>query len=60
MEHFNNEIKWLTYSNDGIPVYIITSDILRTEYYLYKVTNGKAKKTARKAKIPTYLYKYLK
>lgn len=32
-----NQILWVTHSNDGVPQYIITSDMQRTKYMLYKV-----------------------
>ena len=33
----NNQILWLTHTKDGVPQYIITSDLQRTKYILYKV-----------------------
>lgn len=33
-----NQILWLTYNTtDGEPQYVVTSDLQRTKYYLYKV-----------------------
>ena len=32
-----NQILWVTHKNDGVPQYIITSDMQRTKYILYKV-----------------------
>lgn len=55
----SDEHLWVQYMNDGVITHLITSDALRTTYYLYTVENGKAKKTKYKAKEPTDLYKYL-
>jgi len=55
------EILWLQYKDiNGILIYIITSNMFRTEYYLYKVTNNKPKKTKHKAENPLDLNKYIK
>lgn len=51
-----DEILWVQYMNDGVITHLITSDILRTTYYLYTVNNNKAKRTRYKAKEPTDLY----
>lgn len=55
----SDEHLWVQYMNDGVITHLITSDTLRTTYYLYTVENGKAKKTKYKAKEPTDLYKHL-
>ena len=47
---------WVTVVGESGAIYYIVSDTLRQEYYLYK---GK-KKTAKKSKMPTDLYKYVK
>ncbi|MBQ2396912.1 MAG: hypothetical protein II304_07770 [Bacteroidales bacterium] len=55
------EMLWLQYKNiNGTLTYLITSNIFRTEYYLYKVTNNKPKKTKYKAENPLDLNKYIK
>lgn len=51
-----DETVWVRYMNGGVITHIITSDALRTMYYLYTVENNKAKKTRYKAKEPTDLY----
>ena len=51
-----NYLLWLTYTTESGQVWYITSDILRTEYQLWK---GK-KKTKYKSDNPTDLYKYIK
>lgn len=47
---------WLTYTTSKGKMWYITSNKSRTEYQLW---NGK-KQTARKAKEPNILYKYIK
>lgn len=47
---------WLTHVTESGQVWYITSDILRTEYQLWK----DKKKTKHKSEIPTDLYKYIK
>lgn len=40
-----NQIHWVTYTDSkGNPVKIITSDSLRSKYYLYKITGENCKK----------------
>lgn len=50
-----NEIVWVSYVQDEVITYMITSNVLRTEYYLYKVENGIPKKTKYKSDDPTKL-----
>lgn len=47
---------WVTVKGESGNIYYIVSDVLRTEYYLWK---GK-KKTAKKSDNPMDLYKYVK
>ena len=54
--HNPSEYLWLTYTASDGKKWYITSDKMRTEYYLYK----EKKKTARKAINPCDLYKYIK
>lgn len=51
-----NYYLWLTHTCENGQVWYITSDILRTEYQLWK---GK-KRTKYKSDNPTNLYKYIK
>lgn len=51
-----NYYLWLTHTCKNGQVWYITSDILRTEYQLWKGN----KRTARKADSPIELYKYIK
>lgn len=55
-QYDNSLLVWLTYTTESGIVWYITSDILRTEYQLWK---GK-KKTKYKGDNPTDLYKYIK
>lgn len=55
-----NEIVWVSYVQDGVITHVITSNVLRTEYYLYKVENGKLKKTRYKSDDPTELERKIK
>lgn len=55
-----NNIIWVSYVRDGVVTHMITSNILRTEYYLYKVENGELKKTRYKSEDPTELEKKIK
>lgn len=51
-----NYYLWLTHVTESGQVWYITSDILRTEYQLWKGN----KKTKYKNENPTDLYKYIK
>lgn len=51
-----NYFLWLTYTTESGKVWYITSDILRTEYQLWK----DKKRTKYKSDNPTDLYKYIK
>ena len=55
-----NEIIWVVYMQDEVITYMITSNALRTEYYLYIVQNGKLKKTRYKSDDPTKLEERIK
>lgn len=56
-----SEIFWMEYKMDGRAKYVITSDMLRTKYYLYTVDrDGKCTKTNHKADEPNKLYSYMK
>lgn len=46
--------------SNGEITHIVTSDIMRTNYYLYKFNDGELIKTKYKNKDPTQLEKYLK
>lgn len=39
------EILWVRYTENDVVKYIVTSNLYRTEYYLYKIINNKTKKT---------------
>lgn len=52
----NHYLLWLTHTTESGQVWYITSDLMRTEYQLWK---GK-KKTARKSSNPLDLYPYIK
>ena len=54
------ETLWVNYMSNGEITHIITSDIMRTNYYLYKFNDGELIKTKFKNKDPTQLEKYLK
>lgn len=47
---------WVTVKGESGNTYYIVSDVLRTEYYLWK----DKKKTAKKSENPMDLYKYVK
>ena len=51
----NNEILWLQILQNNVVAYVITSNVIRTEYYLYTVQNGKLKKTRYKSDYTTKL-----
>lgn len=55
-----NEIIWLQRVSDGVVTYIITSDLIRSMYYLYKVDKGKLKKTRYQNADPTELERKIK
>ena len=54
------ETLWVNYMSNGKITHIVTSDIMRTNYYLYKFNDGELIKTKFKNKDPTELEKYLK
>ena len=54
------EILWVQIIKNGVVAYAITSNTLRTEYYLYKVDKGKLKKTQYKNVDPTELERKIK
>lgn len=47
---------WLTYTTETKTVYQVVSDVMRTEYYLFKNN----KQTRYKSDNPMTLYKYMK
>lgn len=51
---------WVQIFKEGSsePSYLITSDLMRVTYFLYKVEKGKPIKTKYKSKDPTELEKY--
>lgn len=55
-----NEIIWVQYLQNEIPIYVITSTKIRDYYYLYEVKDNKLIKTKHKNKDPTELEKYMK
>lgn len=55
-----NEIIWVQYLQNEIPIYVITSTKIRDYYYLYEVKDNKLIKTKYKNKDPTELEKYMK
>lgn len=55
-----NEIIWVQYLQNEIPIYVITSTKIRDCYYLYEVKDNKLIKTKYKNKDPTELEKYMK
>ena len=55
-EYDNSLFIWLTYTAESGQVWYVTSNRMRTEYYLFK---GK-KQTAKKSTNPLDLYKYIK
>ena len=54
------EILWVRYTENDVVKYIITSNLYRTEYYLYKMTNNKPKKSKYKSDNPLDLEQYVK
>lgn len=50
-----NEIIWVNLVSDGVVTHVITSTVIRDMYFLYKVENGKLKKTRYKSEDPTEL-----
>lgn len=54
------EILWVQIIRNGVVAYAITSNTLRTEYYLYKFDKGKLKKTRYKNADPTELERKIK
>lgn len=56
----SNEILWLQILQNNVVAYVITSNVIRTEYYLYKVENGIPKKTKYKSDDPTKLEEKIK
>lgn len=56
----SNEIIWVQYLQNEIPIYVITSTKIRDYYYLYEVKDNKLIKTKHKNKDPTELEKYMK
>lgn len=55
-----NEIIWLQRVSDGVVTHVITSDLMRSVYYLYKVDKGKLKKTRYQNADPTELERKIK
>ena len=55
-----DETLWVQYIEDNSVKYIITSNIYRTEYYLYKVADNKPKKTKYQSDNPLDLERYVK
>ena len=56
----NSETVWVQYIISGVVAYVITSDAMRTTYYLYKVDGDKLRKTRHSNADPTHLEKYIK
>ena len=56
----NHETIWVQYCKAGVVAYVITSDAMRTTYYLYKVEGNKLRKTRHINADPTQLEKYIK
>ena len=56
----DKETLWVQYIEDNSVKYIITSNIYRTEYYLYKVAGNKPKKTKYQSDNPLDLERYVK
>lgn len=54
------EILWVRYTENDVVKYIVTSNLYRTEYYLYKIINNKTKKTKYTSDDPRSLEKYIK
>lgn len=55
-----DETLWVQIIRNGVVAYAITSNTLRTEYYLYKVDKNKLKKTRYKNADPTELERKIK
>lgn len=55
-----NEIVWVVYMQDEVITHMIASNVIRTEYYLYIVQNGKLKRTRYKSDDPTKLEERIK
>ena len=55
-----SETVWVQYLISGVVAYVITSDAMRTTYYLYKVDGDKQRKTRYSNADPTQLEKYIK
>jgi len=50
-----NQRVWVTYSNEKqIPVYVVTSDISRSKYYLYKVNKDGGLTKLKTASMPLF------
>lgn len=56
----NSETVWVQCIISGVVAYVITSDAMRTTYYLYKVDGDKLRKTRHSNADPTQLEKYIK
>ena len=56
----SSETVWVQYVISGVVAYVITSDAMRTTYYLYKVEGDKLRKTRHSNADPTQLEKYTK
>lgn len=56
----NSETVWVQYIISEVVAYVITSDAMRTTYYLYKVDGDKLRKTRHSNADPTQLEKYIK
>lgn len=54
-----NQQIWTQYIKDGVVKYVVTSDMVRSEYFLYKVEGDKLVKTNHKAKNPLDLEKFI-
>lgn len=54
------EILWVQILRDEVVTYVITSTPLRDTYYLYKVQNGKLKRTRYQSDDPTELERKIK
>lgn len=54
------EILWVQYTENDVVKYFITSNLYRTEYYLYKIVNSNPKKTKYTSDEPCSLEKYIK
>lgn len=56
----DNETIWLQIVKDEVVTHVITSTPLRDTYYLYKVQNGKLKRTRYQSDDPTELERKIK